>query len=632
MNKDKDELESKKGMSRRGFLKAGGFAVGAAVLAGGGAAGLTGCSNSNSADGSKGTPLEQAYTTFDTDILFIGSGLGALSAGFEAIKNNQKITIIDKGPFRASGATGMNWDVDYVWYPPDANGKYMANTKRDSALGRITNKKALQNSMLKDPNRNAFEFFGNKGGECFPRRNADGSAKLAMNYPFIKMVEGGFPRHHQDELSKSPLVTVYDRTMVTDFLVNQGKCIGAMALHLPTGKFRVYRAKVVIMAPGANCWINGWNTVAANSMNVPDNTSDMEIAAYRHGAKIGDSEYGQYDLISIYPTGIAYSFNAGIGADANESEFITDGKGAHFLQENFTAEEQTRFKTDRPFFNQKIGAHIAAGNGSPNGGLYLDIADPTVLPKIRLVYSRSVSLWKDSFGIDVTAPGTKLELGLEMYEHGGAPVIDENMMTDIPGLFCVRGAGVTGAGGGTAQYLNARMGSYTLRCALDYLKTATTPATMDFTSATSEFGRISEMLTRNVSGGLRPHVVRQRIQKACGTCMSVVRETAKLEAAAAELARIRKEDLPKQTCVDKSMIYNTEWKMAIENYNMLEIAEMGVKATLMRKESRGHYRPDYPTQDDANWACMITAKLDATGTMTFDKLTFPEISWDGIDF
>lgn len=434
---NKDNKFEKGGITRRSFLKYGGIAAASLAVACGGSGGSSGSSDSSGSDNGI------SYKVFSTDLLFIGGGFGAMSAGYEAVKNNKNITILDKGPFRASGGAGMNWDVQYVWYPTtdDNNGINIAGYKADSGLKFVTNKKAIQNADLTDPNRSALEFFGNRG-ELFPYREEDGSLEYDLNYPTIAMVPGGYPRHIQDELIKSTLVNVSDRTMVTSLLMEDGVCVGAVAVHLPTGEYRIYKADAVILAAGANCWLNGWNTVAANSMNSPDNTSDVEMAAYRLGARVGESEFGSYDLISIYPSGIAYSFNAGLGADANENQYILDADHVAFLQD--AKYDQTRFLTDRPYFNQCVGEYMTDESKlTPNGGLYLDLSDPATLEEIRPCYSRSAQLWKDNFDIDVTN-GAYVEIGFEMYEHGGAPVIDEKMMTDIPGLFCTRGAGING--------------------------------------------------------------------------------------------------------------------------------------------------------------------------------------------
>jgi succinate dehydrogenase / fumarate reductase flavoprotein subunit len=206
------------------------------------------------------------------------------------------------------------------------------------------------------------------------------------------------------------------------------------------------------------------------------------------------------------------------------------------------------------------------------------------------------------------------------------------MMTSISGLFCSRGAGVFGEGGGTTAYLNARMGSYTLRCALDYLKTTKAPATVDYSTAVTEFKRLSGILnstgtsTNSTSAGMRPHVIRQEIQKAAGAAFNPYRTLEGLQTAATELARIRKEDLPQQICGDRSSIYNTEWKMAIENHNLLDIAEVAINASITRQESRGFFRPDFPAIDDTNWHCMLAAQ-QVNGQTTYTKTTLPTISW-----
>ncbi len=51
------------------------------------------------------------------------------------------------------------------------------------------------------------------------------------------------------------------------------------------------------------------------------NTGDVDMTAFSHDPTIDDSHY---NLISIYPTGISYGFNFGIGADDNEYENILD--------------------------------------------------------------------------------------------------------------------------------------------------------------------------------------------------------------------------------------------------------------------------------------------------------------------
>lgn len=646
MSKKRDDREDEVSLPRRGFLKgggiAGGLALGSAVL---GSAGLAGCGKSASASSSGGGtgsggggtggggtgPSTGSYKVVNADILYIGGGIGALTGIREAIKNGRKVTILDKGPYRAGGASGMNWDVEYVSFglPTDAAGdtNWFPFQYEDPTLevpGSVTNKQLGLNAVKSDPNMSISQDYVNNGGECFPRRNADGSLKYIDNYPYpysVIQVEGGFPRHGQDELIKSSLVTVYDRTMVTNVVVNNGVCVGVTALHLPTGQYTVYTANAVILAAGGCCWFRGWETVAAHSMNSPDNTADVEMALYRQGVQIGDSEFAAYDFISCTPSGFSYAFNSGLGGDGGNYKYFQDVNGnAFLLQGNY---DLPRFELDRVYFQTVVAQWMAANPTllGPHGGIFVDTTNPQMVALMRECYARNIPLWQSTLGIDPTK--TRIECNFEMYEHGGTPVVDNNLMTSIPGLFCSRGAGVFGEGGGTCQYVNARMGSYALRSALNYVKNAKLPSTINYSSAVTEFSRLSGILANK--GSMRPHVIRQEIQNAAAV-FSPYRATADLQAAAAELARIRTQDLPKQVCADQSSIYNTEWKMAIENYNLLDIAELSINASLQRLESRGFYRPDYPTEDTTNWQCMLVAK-QANGQTTFTKKTLPTISW-----
>jgi succinate dehydrogenase / fumarate reductase flavoprotein subunit len=53
---------------------------------------------------------------------------------------------------------------------------------------------------------------------------------------------------------------------------------------------------------------------------------------------------------------------------------------------------------------------------------------------------------------------------------------------------------------------------------------------------------------------------------------------------------------------DKSRAFNTDLLEAVELGFLLDLAEVVVLGSLLRKESRGgHFREDYPLRDDANY-------------------------------
>ena len=59
-----------------------------------------------------------------------------------------------------------------------------------------------------------------------------------------------------------------------------------------------------------------------------------------------------------------------------------------------------------------------------------------------------------------------------------------------------------------------------------------------------------------------------------------------------------------------------ELQQALELHNLLTNGEIVARAALFRTESRGgHYREDYPTQDNANWLKAVSVKK-VDGKMT----------------
>jgi succinate dehydrogenase/fumarate reductase flavoprotein subunit len=70
-----------------------------------------------------------------------------------------------------------------------------------------------------------------------------------------------------------------------------------------------------------------------------------------------------------------------------------------------------------------------------------------------------------------------------------------------------------------------------------------------------------------------------------------------------------------------------EWRMAYEIKNMILVAEMILRSSLFRKESRGvHIREDYPRRNDPEWLAWVKLKNE-DGIMKLSKVPIPEEWW-----
>lgn len=616
-NKSESTMESS-GMSRRTFLGGAAAAFGTLLLPIS-IAGASGCSSGSGGEGESQNVdgVQVNYELYDTEILIIGGGLAGSHAALQAYKEGKDVTVVEKANFHFGGACGYNWcnwinfiQTDTAW-----------DESEDFVLNELTNKKIAKatHEAFSVDERNLLLRYAQEGNNLFVRgENGEFVPGLDMpDYPLFG-VFNGFPRYFTDSVERSG-ARIFDQTMITDVIVEDGNCIGAVGLYIPTGTIRVFRAKSTISCTGASSWIYGWNTVAPTSINSPDNTGDVDAAAYRRGAALQDSEFFQFDLISMYPTGLAASFVGGIGADNLCCEYICDENGNYFFR------GMDYSTLDRITFTRTIAKAIHDGGGSPNGGVYVDFSNPEAFAAMGEVYRRNVQLWKDVFDIDVAS--TKLECALEAYEHGSNPRVDENLMVEgMPGLFCSRGGGVYGAQGGSSVNIAYRDGSYAMMKAIEYAngEGSNKPADFNFETVKEEIARLHNMRLRQ-EGGMRPQELTRMIQRAAYQACQPTRETEAMQEAVAELERIRTEEMPKMTLGDSSLVYNTDWKAAIECYNLLDIAEASSKAALMREESRGHsYRPEFPEENSTDWLCNIIA-TNSNGTMVLETVPVVEL-------
>ena len=68
-------------------------------------------------------------------------------------------------------------------------------------------------------------------------------------------------------------------------------------------------------------------------------------------------------------------------------------------------------------------------------------------------------------------------------------------------------------------------------------------------------------------------------------------------------------------------------RLAIETKNMVFNAELQLRASLFRKESRGtHYREDYPRRSDPDWLSWVILKNES-GTIVPSKRAVPQEWW-----
>ena len=104
--------------------------------------------------------------------------------------------------------------------------------------------------------------------------------------------------------------------------------------------------------------------------------------------------------------------------------------------------------------------------------------------------------------------------------------------------------------------------------------------------------------------------------------MLAVKNGDRLEAGLTLVEHMRDHLVPKLHAADPH-----DLRKAHETRNMVLNAEMKLRASLVRTESRGtHYREDFPHRDDPEWLCWITLR-DVDGRMVASRRAIPREWW-----
>ena len=236
----------------------------------------------------------------ETDVLVIGGGGAGARAALEANRCGARVALTMKGKFGQSGATafkaaetaGLNV-ADGTVDPDDDPGGHFRDI-REAALGMCDERLAC--------------ILAREALELTPFLESVG-VKLESDEEGLLTVAGCFASRSRMHILKGhgePIVQalkreiqrseiqVHDFITVTDLLVADGVCLGALALD-GKGQWLVFSAKAVILATG------GAGQLFAVTLSPPDITGDGYAMGYRCGADLMNLEFMQVGLGTLFP-------------------------------------------------------------------------------------------------------------------------------------------------------------------------------------------------------------------------------------------------------------------------------------------------------------------------------------------
>ena len=413
---------------------------------------------------------------------------------------------------------------------------------------------------------------------------------------------------------------------------------GVFAYDRERGRFRVYKAKAVVLCTGG---IGRAYKITSNSWEY---TGDGQSLAYHAGAALMDMEFVQF-----HPTGMVWPPSVrGILVTEGvrgEGGVLRNKEGKRFMfddiPENYKSstssdpEEGWRYVTGdkaarrppelltRDHVARCIRREVKAGRGSPHGGVFLDIAwikekIPNAPEHIKRKLPSMYHQFMQLAGVDITKEA--MEVGpTTHYIMGGVQVDSDTQMSAVPGLFAAGevGAGLHGAnrlGGNSLSDLivfGKRAGEYAAKYAKE---------NKDVTVASDQIDEIAQLALAPFGReeGEGPYDVQYALQDMMQDLVGIVRVETEMKQALDGLTELKKRAV--KVGVHGNREYNPGWHTALDLDNLLTVSEAITRAAIERKESRGgHFRDDYPDKAAEFSKFNIVLKKGADGEMVVSR-------------
>ncbi len=395
---------------------------------------------------------------------------------------------------------------------------------------------------------------------------------------------------------------------VTDLVVGDGEAVGAVALDIAEGEPVTIAAKAIIIATGGLTRIYRRNSASANM------GGDGYALALAAGAELVDMEFVQFFPIGhLAPRLVGMDpimwdpFRYKLGGR------LLDGAGREFLAD-YGSDETSGYTTPRDIATYAIEKEVAAGRGSPHGGVYLsfthlgrDALEAAFGPVIERLAKNGIDLG--------TAP---VEVAPIAHYHMGGIAVDERMASRVPGLFAA-GEAAGGANGANRLSGNAIpealvFGEQAGRAAASY---AARRETRDWPRGA---GAAAADQIRSLAAGRRGDIAAvellEELREVMWRDVGPLRTADGLAGAVTRLEAIRTA-LP-QVVVPDGRQFNAALADWFELRGSVVAAQAVARAAAVRTESRGaHQRDDFPHTDPA-WARSQRLRMTSDGTLTVE--------------
>ena len=521
------------------------------------------------------------------DVLIIGAGLAGLRAAVEATRLGLDVAVISKvHPVRShSNAAQGGINAPLTDRGDDWEGHALDTIKGSDYLAdqdAVEIMSTEAGDAVIELERMGVIFSRGDDGRLGTRRF--GGQLVARTF-FVGAITGSAILHVLYEQALKYGLNTYEEWFVTDLIIEDGRCVGVVALDIKTGELHSIWAKSVIMAAG------GAGRVFEPSTNAIICTGDGLALAWRAGVPMMDMEMVQYHPTTLARTGILLS-----EAARGEGAYLLNSEGERFMLKYAPQYEEL---ASRDVVSRSEQTEINEGRGI-DGNVLLDLRHlGREFIEDRLGYLQEVAV--EFVGIDLAEQPIPVRPGVH-YIMGGIKT-DVDGATVVPGLYAagecanvsVHGANRLGANSLLDTVVFGRRSAVH---AAEYVKSVDAGSGSDEHLKATK-ARLQSIFDREPNENWAS--IRNYMANEMTKGIGVFRDQASMEGAKAAIYDVNAR-VPKMSVQNKGKVFNTDLIFTLEMEFMADVARAIVHSALARKESRGaHFRTDITERDDENW-------------------------------
>jgi succinate dehydrogenase/fumarate reductase flavoprotein subunit len=534
----------------------------------------------------------------ETDVLVIGAGGAGMYAAIAAARSGADVLLLDRDAIGRGGATVMAQLSVAAALALEEPDDWQTHVEDTLSAGRGICQEDLTEMLCRQsPDRvlelDAWRIGWARSEGRLSQIKTPGHSRARCCYVDTGSTGAALTAAMRRQVARMDGIRRVGNIVVTDLVVRDGEAAGAVGFDLQSTQPVTLAAGAVVLATGGLTRIYRRTTASANM------AGDGFAMALAAGAELVDMEFVQFFPIGhLAPRMVGLdpvmwdAFRYKLGGrlrNADDEDFL----------ENYGNKDGGNYQTPRDLATMAILGEIAAGRGSPNGGVWLDFSHISE-DRMRAAFDWAMDGLAEN-GIDLTRQ--QVEVAPIAHYHLGGVRVDGTLESTLPGLFAA------GEAVGCAHGAN-RLSGNALPEALVFGEVAGRTAAGRALGRRNGSGRgdswqpaaaadaVDTIRARAAGGrgasGPKPVALMKELRALMWDDVGPIRDAAGLGRARRRITDMRDSDLPAATVRDDAA-YNVALAEWFQLRGALAAAEAVAVAALARTESRGaHQRADHP--------------------------------------